>query len=46
MLCDCPADCTGGVHVSLDLLDELGITVMTLDGIGAVPGRPAGRCAE
>jgi citronellol/citronellal dehydrogenase len=32
VLCDCPAERTGGVHVSLDLLAELGITVMTLDG--------------
>jgi citronellol/citronellal dehydrogenase len=39
VLCDCPADRTGGVHVSLDLLDELGITVMTLDGSAPYPGR-------
>jgi citronellol/citronellal dehydrogenase len=32
VLCDCAPDRTGAVHVSLDLLDELGITVMTLDG--------------
>ena len=32
VLCDCPPERTGGVHVSLDLLDTLGITVMTLDG--------------
>jgi len=32
VLCDCPPDWTGGVHVSLDLLDALGRTVMTLDG--------------
>jgi NAD(P)-dependent dehydrogenase (short-subunit alcohol dehydrogenase family) len=32
VLCDCPPDWTGGVHVSLDLLDQLGRTVMTLDG--------------
>jgi NAD(P)-dependent dehydrogenase (short-subunit alcohol dehydrogenase family) len=31
-LCDCEAERTGGVHVSLDLLAELGATVMTLDG--------------
>jgi NAD(P)-dependent dehydrogenase (short-subunit alcohol dehydrogenase family) len=31
-LCDCGPERTGGVHVSLDLLDELGTTVMTLDG--------------
>jgi citronellol/citronellal dehydrogenase len=32
VLCDCPVERTGGVHVSLDLIDALGITVMTLDG--------------
>jgi NAD(P)-dependent dehydrogenase (short-subunit alcohol dehydrogenase family) len=32
VLCDCQADWTGGVHVSLDLLDRLGLTVMSLDG--------------
>jgi citronellol/citronellal dehydrogenase len=32
VLCDCAAERTGGVHVSLDLLDELGLTVMTIDG--------------
>jgi citronellol/citronellal dehydrogenase len=32
VLCDCPPDRTGQVCVSLDLLDELGITVMGLDG--------------
>ena len=37
-LCDCDADRTGRVHVSLDLLDELGITVMTLDGSAPYPG--------
>jgi citronellol/citronellal dehydrogenase len=31
-LCDCPPDRTGQVYVSLDLLDELGVTVMSLDG--------------
>ena len=31
-LCDCPPDRTGGVHVSLDLIDELGLTVHELDG--------------
>jgi NAD(P)-dependent dehydrogenase (short-subunit alcohol dehydrogenase family) len=31
-LCDCAEDRTGQVHVSLDLVDELGLTVMTLDG--------------
>lgn len=31
-LCDCPAERTGGVHVSLDLLAELGVTARALDG--------------
>jgi len=31
-LCACPPERTGMVHVSLDLIDELGLTVMTLDG--------------
>jgi NAD(P)-dependent dehydrogenase (short-subunit alcohol dehydrogenase family) len=31
-LCDCPPERTGGTHVSLALLDELGVTVMALDG--------------
>ncbi|WP_436777643.1 SDR family NAD(P)-dependent oxidoreductase [Yinghuangia sp. YIM S09857] len=31
-LCDCPADHTGRTHVSLDLIDELGLTVHNLDG--------------
>ena len=26
-LCDCPAERTGGLHVSLDLIEELGLTV-------------------
>src|SRR5262245_4660104 len=38
VLCDCPPDWTGGVHVSLDLLDELGVRVMTLDGSRPYPG--------
>lgn len=38
VLCGCEAERTGGVHVSLDLLDELGLTVMTLDGSAAHPG--------
>jgi hypothetical protein len=43
VLCDCPPDWTGGVHVSLDLLDQLGRTVMTLDGTRPYAGgqRPA-----
>jgi citronellol/citronellal dehydrogenase len=31
-LCDCPAELTGRNSVSLDLIDELGITVQGLDG--------------
>jgi hypothetical protein len=31
-LCDCDAGLTGGVHVSLDLLERLGLPVRTLDG--------------
>jgi NAD(P)-dependent dehydrogenase (short-subunit alcohol dehydrogenase family) len=38
VLCDCAPDWTGGVHVSLDLLDALGRTVMTLDGSRPYPG--------
>ncbi len=38
VLCDCPPERTAGVHVSLDLLDELGVTVMTLDGSTPYPG--------
>jgi len=38
VLCDCPADWTGGVYVSLDLLDAGGITVRTLDGSRPYPG--------
>jgi citronellol/citronellal dehydrogenase len=37
-LCDCEAVLTGGVHVSLDLIDELALTVMTLDGSAAFAG--------
>ncbi|MFO7590919.1 MAG: SDR family NAD(P)-dependent oxidoreductase [Acidimicrobiia bacterium] len=33
-LCDCPPELTGRVTVSLDLIDELGLTVMSLDGSG------------
>ncbi|HEY5014925.1 MAG TPA: SDR family NAD(P)-dependent oxidoreductase, partial [Acidimicrobiia bacterium] len=38
VLCDCEAERTGGLHVSLDLLDELDLTVMTLDGSAPHPG--------
>ena len=38
VLCDCPAERTGGLHVSLDLLDELGLTVMTIDATAPYPG--------
>jgi NAD(P)-dependent dehydrogenase (short-subunit alcohol dehydrogenase family) len=31
-LCDCPPDLTGGVHVSVDLLQRLGLPVRSLDG--------------
>jgi NAD(P)-dependent dehydrogenase (short-subunit alcohol dehydrogenase family) len=31
-LCDCPRERTGGIHVSLDLIAELDVPVMTLDG--------------
>jgi citronellol/citronellal dehydrogenase len=31
-LCDCDAKSTGAVHVSLDLIADRGLTVMTLDG--------------
>jgi NAD(P)-dependent dehydrogenase (short-subunit alcohol dehydrogenase family) len=37
-LCDCPLDTTGRICSSLDLLDELGRTVMTLDATGPYPG--------
>ena len=31
-LCDCPVDLTGRCCVSLDLIDELSLTVLSLDG--------------
>lgn len=31
-LCDCPVERSGEILVSLDLIDELGLTVMALDG--------------
>ena len=37
-LCDCPPEHTGRVEVSLDVLDRLAITVMTLDGAEPYPG--------
>lgn len=37
-LCDCEIDRTGNIYNSLDLLDELKTTVMTLDGKGPFPG--------
>ena len=42
-LCDCPIDRCGEILSSLPLLDELGRTVMTLDGSAPYPGgyRPA-----
>ncbi len=39
-LCDCPDDLTGRVCVSLDLLDELGLTVHDLDGSPSNPVLP------
>jgi hypothetical protein len=38
LLCTCGPERTGLVHTSLDLLDELGRTVMTLDGRARYPG--------
>jgi len=32
-LCDCAADLTGKAHISLDLIESLGIAVMGLDGL-------------
>ena len=37
-LCACPEERTGGVHTSLELLDEVGLTVMTLDGSAPFAG--------
>jgi hypothetical protein len=36
-LCDCGPDFTGRVTVSTELIDELGLTVMTLDGSAPAP---------
>jgi NAD(P)-dependent dehydrogenase (short-subunit alcohol dehydrogenase family) len=33
-LCDCDPETTGQVFVSLDLIADRGVTVMTLDGVG------------
>lgn len=38
VLCDCGPELSGGIHVSLDLLDSLGVTVMDLDGSAPYPG--------
>ena len=38
-LCDCDAETTGQVFVSLDLIADRGVTVMTLDGGGALEQR-------
>jgi citronellol/citronellal dehydrogenase len=35
-LCDCPADITGRVFSSLDLIEEWGVTVRGLDGLARV----------
>jgi NAD(P)-dependent dehydrogenase (short-subunit alcohol dehydrogenase family) len=37
-LCECEEERTGQVWSSLDILDHLGITVMTLDGTAPYPG--------
>lgn len=37
-LCDCDNDRTGNIYASLALLDELGTTVMALDGSAPHPG--------
>jgi NAD(P)-dependent dehydrogenase (short-subunit alcohol dehydrogenase family) len=39
ILCDCEAPLTGGVHYSLDLLEERQVPVMSLDGATPCPGR-------
>jgi citronellol/citronellal dehydrogenase len=35
-LCDCPADVTGRVFFSLDLIDEWGLSVRGLNGLARV----------
>jgi citronellol/citronellal dehydrogenase len=42
VLCDCPPERTGQILVSLDLLDELGVTVMGLDGRAPHPSGQRG----
>ena len=37
-LCDGPPELTGRITVSLDLIAELGLTVMALDGAGPASG--------
>jgi citronellol/citronellal dehydrogenase len=37
-LCDCGPDLSGQIHVSLDLLDAQGVTVMEIDGSAPYPG--------
>jgi citronellol/citronellal dehydrogenase len=37
-LCDCEPDRTGQIVVSTELIRELGLTVMSLDGSGPAPG--------
>ncbi len=39
-LCDCPADLTGRICVSLDLIEELDLTVYDLAGAHPAPVRP------
>jgi NAD(P)-dependent dehydrogenase (short-subunit alcohol dehydrogenase family) len=41
-LCDCPPELTGRICVSLDLIEELGLTVHDLDGVAPAPIRPEG----
>jgi citronellol/citronellal dehydrogenase len=42
-LCDCAAERTGKVHVSLDLLDELGLWARTIDSRAEYPGDQRGQ---
>jgi NAD(P)-dependent dehydrogenase (short-subunit alcohol dehydrogenase family) len=44
-LCDCPPELTGRICVSLDLIEELGLTVYDLEGLTPAPIRPEARIA-
>ncbi len=44
-LCSCPSELTGRCCVSLDLIEELGLTVHGLDGTPRVAGTPETRSA-